>query len=173
MKALVRLTSADVDLYLSLRRRMLADSPWAFGASPEDDRALDPAQVRAFLDEPENAVLAIALEEEGERRLVAAAGVFRAQKRKAAHRAAIWGVFVEPAHRGSGFGRAVLEACLDLARDWPGVDYVDLSVSERSPEALRLYERLGFRAWGREPEATDIDGQRYDEIHLTLRLKGS
>jgi ribosomal protein S18 acetylase RimI-like enzyme len=60
-------------------------------------------------------------------------------------------------------------APLEGARGW-GVDYVDLGVSDNSPEALRLYESFGFRAWGREPEATEHNGRRYDEIHMTLRL---
>jgi len=46
-------------------------------------------------------------------------------------------------------------------------------VSERACEALCLYESVGFRAWGREPEATEVGGLRYDEIHLTLCLRES
>jgi len=94
----------------------------------------------------------------------------RARSPKFAYRASIWGVFVEPAYRGNGLGRAVVTAAIDLARSWSGVDYVDLGASGAAPEAQRLYERLGFAAWGREPEATEIDGRRYDEIHMTLRL---
>ena len=63
-----------------------------------------------------------------------------------------------------------MQAAVQHARSCAGVDYVDLAVSENAPEALRLYESLGFSAWGREPEATQVDGQRYDEIHMTLRL---
>jgi L-amino acid N-acyltransferase YncA len=43
-------------------------------------------------------------------------------------------------------------------------------VSENAPEAQRLYESLGFQQWGREPEATQHEGRRYDEIHMTLKL---
>jgi RimJ/RimL family protein N-acetyltransferase len=103
--------------------------------------------------------------------LIAAAGIMRARSPKFAHRASIWGVFVEPAHRGKGLGQAVIAAAIDLARTWPGVDYIDLGASGAAPEAQRLYERLGFAAWGREPEATEIGGRRYDEIHMTLRLR--
>jgi len=97
----------------------------------------------------------------------------RARSPKFAHRASIWGVFVEPAHRGKGLGQAVIAAAIDLARTWPGVDYIDLGASGAAPEAQRLYERLGFAAWGREPEATEIGGRRYDEIHMSLRLAAS
>jgi hypothetical protein len=45
-----------------------------------------------------------------------------------------------------------------------------LAVSARSPGTQQLYEGLGFRVWGREPEATEIDGHRYDELYMTRRL---
>ncbi|HVY60236.1 MAG TPA: GNAT family N-acetyltransferase, partial [Planctomycetota bacterium] len=89
---------------------------------------------------------------------------------KFAHRAKVWGVFVEPARRGRGLGKAVMASAIELARGWPGVDYVDLGVSENAPAARRLYEALGFREWGREPESTEHDGRRYDEVFMTLRL---
>jgi L-amino acid N-acyltransferase YncA len=63
-------------------------------------------------------------------------------------------------------------AAIAQARSWRGVDFLDLAVSANSPEAQRLYESVGFEAWGREPEATDHEGRRYDEIYMTLRLYG-
>jgi RimJ/RimL family protein N-acetyltransferase len=161
---------------------MLLDAPWAFGASPEGDKGLDIAHLERSLAGEDYAIFAIdapaptgawadaAGETREELELIAGAGIMRARSPKFAHRASIWGVFVEPAYRGNGLGRAVVTAAIDLARSWSGVDYVDLGASGAAPEAQRLYERLGFAAWGREPEATEIDGRRYDEIHMTLRL---
>ncbi len=155
---------------------MLLSAPWAFGASPEDDKGLDVAHLESMLAKGAYAILAVeapldAVTPERECELVAAAGILRWDSPKFAHRATIWGVFVEPVHRGAGLGRAVVTAAIDLARTWPGVDYIDLGVSERAREARRLYESLGFHAWGREPEATEMGGFRYDEIHMTLRLR--
>ena len=179
----VRLRSRDAARYARLRLRMLLDAPWAFGASPEGDKGLDVAHLERSLVGEDYAIFAIdapaptgewpdaAGETREEPELIAAAGIMRARSPKFAHRASIWGVFVEPAYRGNGLGRAVVTAAIDLARSWSGVDYVDLGASERAPEAQCLYERLGFAAWGREPEATEIGGRRYDEIHMTLRLR--
>jgi RimJ/RimL family protein N-acetyltransferase len=156
---------------------MLTESPWAFGASPEDDFARDPDAVAERLALESSALFAV--EDPGwgsgpggtERpELVAAAGVVRQTRAKFVHRARIWGVYVSPEHRRRGFGRAVVAAAIARASAWPGVDWVDLAVSERAPEARRVYERLGFVAWGREPEATQVGDRRYDEIHMTLRL---
>ncbi len=153
---------------------MLLDAPWAFSSSPEDDKGLDIAHLEKTLSDDGRAIFAIEEPASGtmsaNRDLIAACGIARSESPKFRHRASIWGVFVEPAYRGRGLGRAVMTAALDLARAWPGVDYVDLGASSAAPAAQRLYESLGFVAWGREPEATEVGGRRYDEVHMTLRL---
>jgi ribosomal protein S18 acetylase RimI-like enzyme len=181
----IRLGPGDADRYARLRIRMLSDSPWAFEASPEEDPVLDPIRLAALLNDRESAIFAVeagpaergrgpgdALEEPAGRLpvLLGAMGITRMTHPRFAHRARVWGVFVEPTHRGLGLGRALLGASLEEARRWPGMAYVDLSVSEYSPEALGLYEAFGFRVWGREPEATDVQGRRYDELHMSLRI---
>jgi ribosomal protein S18 acetylase RimI-like enzyme len=52
-------------------------------------------------------------------------------------------LYVAPAERGHGLGRALLEAALDLARG-EGADYMDLGTSEDDVVARKLYERVGF-----------------------------
>ena len=38
---------------------------------------------------------------------------------------------------------------------------------------IRLYERLGFRSFGTEPQAVRIGEQPIDERHMTLEFYGS
>ena len=54
-------------------------------------------------------------------------------------------LYVVPGARGSGFGRALLRACVDraVAR---GCDVMDLSTSEDDVAARQLYESEGFHA---------------------------
>jgi GNAT superfamily N-acetyltransferase len=67
-------------------------------------------------------------------------------------RAAIWStglecylaeLYVTPAERGQGLGRALMEAALRAARD-RGADTMDIGVDEPDLAARRLYESLGF-----------------------------
>jgi ribosomal protein S18 acetylase RimI-like enzyme len=52
-------------------------------------------------------------------------------------------LYVLPARRGQGLGRALVEAALREARD-RGADTMDIGVDEPDLAARRLYESLGF-----------------------------
>ena len=67
-------------------------------------------------------------------------------------RSAIWSnglecylaeLYVVPASRGKGFGRALMEAALQEARN-RGADTMEIGVDEPDLAARRLYESLGF-----------------------------
>jgi ribosomal protein S18 acetylase RimI-like enzyme len=52
-------------------------------------------------------------------------------------------LYVVPARRGQGLGRALMEAAIELARR-EGADHMDLGTSEDDVAARALYESLGF-----------------------------
>jgi ribosomal protein S18 acetylase RimI-like enzyme len=52
-------------------------------------------------------------------------------------------LYVAPARRGHGLGRALMEAALEEARR-AGTDYISLGTSEDDVAARALYESLGF-----------------------------
>jgi ribosomal protein S18 acetylase RimI-like enzyme len=52
-------------------------------------------------------------------------------------------LYVVPARRGQGLGRALMNAAIDEARA-RGADYMDLGTSEDDVAARALYESLGF-----------------------------
>lgn len=52
-------------------------------------------------------------------------------------------LYVAPAKRGRGMGRALLEAAMATARD-AGATHIDLNTGETDTAARRLYESTGF-----------------------------
>lgn len=160
------LTPDDAEEYAALRRESLLDSPLAFTASPEDDRASSAAGVRETLSRGlDSVILGVFLD-----RLVGAVGMYRERHLKRAHKMYIWGMYVTPAHRGSGFALKLIEAAVAHARTVPGIACVDLSVNSTAPGAQRVYERAGFRVWGSEPDALRYNGQITVEHHMSLEL---
>jgi predicted N-acetyltransferase YhbS len=57
---------------------------------------------------------------------------------------------VAPPHHGAGIGTALVRAAHDAARR-RGHDRIVLGVGVDNLDAKRLYERLGYRDWGRGP----------------------
>ena len=64
-------------------------------------------------------------------------------------------IFVEDAARGSGLGRALVEAAFARARE-RGCARIELDVNEANTAALALYESLGFEAWSDPPGGRNL-----------------
>jgi ribosomal protein S18 acetylase RimI-like enzyme len=60
-------------------------------------------------------------------------------------------LYVVPAGRRRGLGRALMEAAIELARE-RGADYMDLGTGEDDVAARALYESLGFDNHGGKPD---------------------
>lgn len=168
MTTAFKLGAEDAGRYWAIRQAMLEETPWAFASDPETDNARDHGSFAKRLGKPFSAILAT---EDGAGELTSVAGLIRRPRRKLWHRAEIWGVYVRPECRRRGLGGVVVRAAIEEGLSWAGVDSIALSVSERS-DADRLYRRLGFEAWGREPDCLRDDGISYAEVHMILRRKG-
>ncbi|MFJ8922518.1 GNAT family N-acetyltransferase [Streptomyces sp. NPDC102415] len=69
----------------------------------------------------------------------------------------LWQLAVLPALQSSGLGTLLVRAAEGRIRD-RGLRRAELAVEEDNPRARALYERLGYVAYGREPDAWDEEG---------------
>ena len=162
-----RLQPDDAHLVTRLRGAALADSPLAFGASPGDDPAQDETAVASWLSRADRSAILGAFDPD----CVGMVGVARGKGSKRCHKANVWGLFVVPAHRGKGIARALMQETILLAKAWPKVSVVRLSVNEHCAAARRLYEGLGFQHWGTEPDALRHEDQRYGRAPSLLYVR--
>ena len=89
------------------------------------------------------------------------------KKDKVKHRAE-FGISVDKAYWGLGIGRALLEACIECARD-AGFVQMELEVVAENKKALALYESVGFGEYGRNPKGFNSRLSRWRELVL-MRL---
>jgi len=159
----------DIPAYRTLRAENLIDAPWSSGATHGNDPTESSGYLEKIiaandqhlfvLDHPTNAD-----------QLASAAGLLRYPSEKTSHRAMIWGVYTTPPLRQRGYARQVLQHAIESAKQWEGLRYIALSVSASSESAIALYESLGFKQWGTEPDVVHIDGKDYDELYMALKL---
>jgi ribosomal protein S18 acetylase RimI-like enzyme len=162
-----RLLPDDFDSWFACRLLALRTDPSAFLSTYEDEKDKADLFRERFNNHSDSNTIFAAIKDG---KVIATAGVFKDSHRKLAHKATIWGMFVEPGFRGQGIGKKLVEMAVAHARVKMDVAVVYLSVESENKPALALYESLGFKCWGTEPKAM-TDGQDFfDEAHMTLEL---
>jgi RimJ/RimL family protein N-acetyltransferase len=158
-----RIGPEDALAYRALRLEALERHPEAFGSSYEEEEprplelwqeslaAADVITLGAFLD--------------GE--LAAIGTIVPAANAKSAHKASIYSVYTRSGKRGRGLCTRIMRELLAEGRRLNRTAF-RLFVAEPNAAARRLYERLGFRAYGREPDATRVHGQSIGLILMAL-----
>ena len=155
---------ADATLYRSLRLRALRDEPDAFTSSYAEERELGVEAAAQRLDaHPFWGAYRHA-------ELYGFVGLQREPRTKNRHKATVMGMYVAPEARGQGLGRVLLEALVRHARA-NGIESLVLTVTEGNAAALSLYETVGFRSFGVEPDAIRVGGRSHAKNHMHLDLR--
>lgn len=129
-----------------VRLRALQDAPDAFGATFGDETDNDEDRWRSWMTGWDGAVdQALFAAVESEEWLGIALGVRWGAEPDTTHLYAMW---VDPAHRRRGAGRALVQAVVKWARALPDVRRIVLTATVSNPVAIALYERCGFADTG-------------------------
>ena len=157
-----RLSAADGADYRAIRLAALSQDAAAFGSTYEAEAPRPLAEFAARLES--SAVFAAY----AARQVVGMAGFRRCGGARAAHKAFLWGTFVEPAWRRRGTARARLGALLAAAA--MEVEQLTLSVVQDNAAALALYRACGFQVYGTEPRALKSAHGYSDEVLMVRFL---
>jgi RimJ/RimL family protein N-acetyltransferase len=159
-----QLGPADRDAYFQLRLRGLKAHPASFGQSYDEALAKGAAQHDATLQGSEaEGTFLLGAYSSADAPLIGVVGLLRNKADKERHKANVVGMYVAHEAAGRGIGRALLSELLTRAARVEGLLQVQLTVSSRNDAARKLYESLGFREYGREVRALNVDGVFHDE----------
>ena len=138
-----RLGAGEADLLRDLRLRALGDAPMAFGSTLAREEGYEPERWERWAADSasgERQAIFIAEPQAG-----MATGVIDDEDRALAHLYAMW---VAPQARGTGAGKALVEAVVAWAAD-RGAERLTTSVTEGNAAAAALYAAAGFADSGR------------------------
>ena len=168
----VRIVTLDPERWAEfreLRLQALRGDPTAFGSSYEESVEEPEAFWRGRLEDAQRKVENITLFAEADGRLVGMMGMFRRFRIKTKHVATVFGVYVDPAARGRGIARQLMQALLDEIACLPEIVKLELTVNTENPVALRLYRHFGFEIVGTVHLGLKI-GERYYDEYLMEKL---
>ena len=162
--SIIRLLNAEgAEAYRDLRLEGLREAPTAFASSFEEECDFTPAQWAQRLGDGDRVAVYGAWEGGA---LLGVAGYSGSTRLKERHKASLWGVYVRPAGRGRGLAGRLVENVIAHAAARGTV--LRAVVTAENLAALGVYLRLGFRAYGTEPQALVVDGVARDDVLLAL-----
>jgi RimJ/RimL family protein N-acetyltransferase len=159
------LTPNDAAAFRRVRLDALRLHPEAFATAYEDEAQLSVQQFAERLTTPGLTRFGGFAGDE----LVGLVGLTLRPGLKERHKAHLFSMYVDTAHRHSGLAAQLVTTVIDNART-AGAWVLQLSVTIGNTPAQRLYRRLGFTPYGVERRALRIDGRFYDEELMALDL---
>jgi len=164
-----KLNKNDFPAYDALRKEALEKEPEAFGSNEEKEADLRKPRFEAMLNSPSDFIVGAFNENE----LVGMSGLFQLKGAKVEHKAVIWGVYVQQAHRQQGVGKEVVQTTVDHAWEDETLNVLQLGVSLNNFPAINLYANLGFESYGVEKRALLVNGQYIDEYLMAMVRPGT
>jgi ribosomal protein S18 acetylase RimI-like enzyme len=161
------LRKSDAAAYRRLRIGALKESPTAFGSSHAQEGRMPIEFFQQRIDRTRDRWVLGAFDA---RKLIGVVGFVRDSGVKTRHKGFIWGMYVDPAFRAQGVGRALFQAAMARVDSMPRLRWVRLSVTVSNAIASRLYEQFGFSRYGEEPESLFVGGRYYAEYHMVRRV---
>ena len=88
-------------------------------------------------------------------------------------RKATLGIFIgEEENRSKGYGTEAMKLLVDYGFNILGLHNIDLNVYAFNERAIKAYEKVGFKEYGRRHESYFLDGKYHDEINMEIINKG-
>jgi len=165
------LLPADALAYRALRLRALQAHPQAFTTSFEEaQRQPLEASERRLAAAPEHRFWGAAWRHaEPGTQLVGMVGLEREARANTRHKATVVGLYVQAEHAGQGLARALMQALLAQAQQ-DGIESLVLTVTQGNAAATALYESLGFKTFGVEPDAVRLGSVHLSKQHMVWHL---
>lgn len=153
------LIQGDWETWKQFRLDALKNSPENFGSSYEEELNWPDSDFQNELIKSDifGAFIGDAL--------VSCAGFYILNSAKTKHRGVIWGIYTKPEYRKQGIAGALIQAIINHAIS--RVSQLHLKCVTSNLDAVRFYQKLGFKIYGTEPRALKIGDVFFDE-HLML-----
>jgi RimJ/RimL family protein N-acetyltransferase len=153
------LTIDDFDAYNELREMSLNVGTEIFVSTNDEERSSRKAKFTSRIQDEFSFVMGAF---EGNI-LIGVVTFGREDRIKIKHKGGIYGMFINPDFQGKGVGSALMKLTLEKAFKMEGLRQINLGVMSSNLNAIRLYEKMGFKPYGVEEKAVFVNETFLDE----------
>jgi ribosomal protein S18 acetylase RimI-like enzyme len=155
------LAESDAPIYQELRLNALKTNPEAFGSTYEREIQFSIDTVVERIKPSKDKFVLGSFDKGGS--LFGTVTFVRESNIKTAHKGNVFGMYVAPEVRGQGIGKALILELIKKVKECEGVEQINLTVEHNNKYAKKLYESVGFEAYGTERKSLKFNGQYFDE----------
>jgi ribosomal protein S18 acetylase RimI-like enzyme len=94
-----------------------------------------------------------------------------ASREKLRHKGVLFRMYVSKKFRGRGVAKKLIEALIVRVKTTTDIEQINLTVISNNANAKKLYEKLGFIAFGLEHNAIKWKHKYFAEEQMVLKLK--
>lgn len=101
-------------------------------------------------------------------KLIGIAGFDRMDRQRVRHRGELVQVYVDANYRGQNLGEKLVRRVLEHAFSLDGLEQAQLGVIAGNETAIALYEKLGFKTFGIQPNSVKAGNTYMDQLFMQL-----
>jgi RimJ/RimL family protein N-acetyltransferase len=156
----------DFDAYNALREMALNVGTEIFVSTNDEERNKRKAKFSSRIEDDNSFVMGAF---EGNV-LVGVVTFGREERIKIKHKGGIYGMFINPDYQGKGVGSELLSITLKKASEMIGLRQINLGVMSTNFNAIKLYEKMGFKPYCVEKEAVFVNETFLDELFMVKMI---
>jgi RimJ/RimL family protein N-acetyltransferase len=146
-------------IYRQIRLACLKSASDYFGSTYEEEASNPKLKFETFIENRSRDHFMFGAFDDGH--LIGITGFKRMERQRDRHRGEVVQVYVDAGYRGQNVGEKLIRSVLDHAFSLDGIEQIQLSVIAGNEKAITLYEKIGFKTFGIQPNYFKIgDGYR-------------
>lgn len=161
-----KLQPHETSIYRQIRLECLKTSPDNFGSTYEEEVLNPKLRFEIYIENnsPDHVMFG-AFDDD---KLIGITGFNRMDRQRAMHRGEVVQVYVNSNYRGQNVGEKLLRSVIEHGFSLDGIEQIQLSVIAGNQTAIRLYEKIGFKTFGKQQNYFKVRDGYLDQQFMQL-----
>lgn len=161
-----KLLPEESNSYREIRLQCLKNFPMHFTSNYHDEKQKEKLFFQPYIEKSDSNNFVIGAFYNNI--LIGISGFKRHEREKINHSGIIIQVYVVLEHQGKKIGQQIIKSTLNEAFKINGIEQVEIEVIASNEKAEKMYNKIGFEAYGLQKNFLKINDKYYDHIMMMI-----